>query len=69
MEITKLAIDSAVITLLASGMYVTGTAHKLMESKRSKAGNLFVFSTYMIFLWIYLYATIGIDLANVIAKS
>lgn len=69
MEITKLAIDFAVITLLTSGMYFTGTAYKLMEAKRSKAGNILVFSIYTVFLWIYTYATIGIDLANVIAKS
>lgn len=69
MEVTKLLIDFAVITLLTSGMYVTGSAYKLRGDKIKKSVNLFVFSVYMIFMWIYIYATIGIDLANVIARS
>lgn len=69
MEITKLAIDFAVITLMTCGMYFTGIAYKLTKSKLEKAYKLFMFSVYMVFLWVYTYATIGIDLANVIAKS
>lgn len=66
MEVSKFFIDLFVIALLCGGMYGAVIAYMSGYKILSPVLPIVWFVSYMIALWIYVYATIGIDLANVI---
>lgn len=69
MEVSKFFIDLFVIALLCVGMYGAVIAYTTGYKILSPTWPIVWFVSYMIALWIYIYATIGIDLANWIGES
>ena len=69
MEVSKFFIDLFVIALLCGGMYGAVIAYETGYKILSPLWPIMWFISYTIALWVYVYATIGIDLANVIARS